>query len=320
MRIRRNRQGAALLSVLWLTAAMTAIAFSVASSVRGELDRATTHADGARAYFLARGALERYLHDAGRGLRPATPWVRYSFPEGDAIIEVIPETSKLHLNSINEEDLVRMLLALGVPPDRAAHITRAVVDWRTPLPAPNVLSPFDAIYAARQPSFQAPHASFQETEELLLVDGVTRELFHGGYERLPDGRFAPRPGLKDCLSVYGGRGSADVWTAPLPVLAAIGLPPQAAGLVLDARRSGLLADAGAWLRLQQALGPAGSRLVRGGRSLFTIRASARLRQQGRLSDTRRTIAALIKFAPRPAAFYDLLRWDDQAIPAGDLAW
>ena len=36
---RRPKRGAALLTVLWLTAALTAIAFSVANTVRGEIER-----------------------------------------------------------------------------------------------------------------------------------------------------------------------------------------------------------------------------------------------------------------------------------------
>jgi len=54
-----NRRGAALISVLWLTAVLVAIAFSVSTTVRGEIDRATTLSEGIRCQFLARAALER---------------------------------------------------------------------------------------------------------------------------------------------------------------------------------------------------------------------------------------------------------------------
>ena len=57
----RNRRGAALLAVLWLSAILAAIAFSVATTVRGETERTSTLSEGVRAYYLATGALERAL-------------------------------------------------------------------------------------------------------------------------------------------------------------------------------------------------------------------------------------------------------------------
>ncbi len=60
MRTSRERQrGSALLGVLWLSAALAAVAFSLATTVRGEAERASTAADGARAYYLAVGGIER---------------------------------------------------------------------------------------------------------------------------------------------------------------------------------------------------------------------------------------------------------------------
>ena len=56
-RFKQNR-GGALLAVLWLSAALSAIAFSVASSVRAETERASTLSESIRAGYLASGAVE----------------------------------------------------------------------------------------------------------------------------------------------------------------------------------------------------------------------------------------------------------------------
>ena len=56
-----NSRGAALLMVLWLAAALTAIAFTLANTVRGEIERSSTDADGLKAYYLAAGAIDRTL-------------------------------------------------------------------------------------------------------------------------------------------------------------------------------------------------------------------------------------------------------------------
>src|SRR5580658_3171179 len=55
----KGQKGSALLMVLWLTAALSAIGLAVASNVRGETERTETNLDDAKSYFAARGAIER---------------------------------------------------------------------------------------------------------------------------------------------------------------------------------------------------------------------------------------------------------------------
>ena len=55
----RRRSGSALLMVLWLSAALAAIGFSLASTVRGEAERTSTALDGVRSYYLAIGGILR---------------------------------------------------------------------------------------------------------------------------------------------------------------------------------------------------------------------------------------------------------------------
>ena len=45
-----DNRGSALLAVLWLSLALSAIAFSVASTVHGETERVSTAVDGIRSY------------------------------------------------------------------------------------------------------------------------------------------------------------------------------------------------------------------------------------------------------------------------------
>src|SRR4051794_5584690 len=56
---RKWQKGSALLAVLWMSAALAAIAFSLAATIRTETSRATTDADGLRARYLATGSVER---------------------------------------------------------------------------------------------------------------------------------------------------------------------------------------------------------------------------------------------------------------------
>ncbi|MGH9591795.1 MAG: hypothetical protein ACRD5L_01795, partial [Bryobacteraceae bacterium] len=58
-KLKNGERGSALLAVLWLVAALSAIAFTVASTVRAETDRVSTEKDALRAYYLAQGAVYR---------------------------------------------------------------------------------------------------------------------------------------------------------------------------------------------------------------------------------------------------------------------
>ena len=315
-----NRRGAALISVLWLTAVLVAIAFSVSTTVRGEIDRATTLSEGIRCQFLARGAMDRFFLDyqrLGRRIFPAGPIYRYSFPEGEAVIELVPEASKLNVNTIPGEDLTRLLLAMGVSPDQAESIAGAIVDWRTSPPAGQA-SPYDAAYLERGPTFLPRHASIQDGEELLMVRGVTRELYYGSLQRNAAGDLVPRGGLKDCLSVYGSNAGVDAQSANPAVMLALGVPEDGVARIMELRRRTPTFLPEEWSLLRESLGVAAGRLSLGGRTMFTMRSTARLRNGAGLSDTRRSVAALIKFDPKPQVPYHLLRWEDNVL--ADPSW
>jgi general secretion pathway protein K len=308
--------------VLWLSAALSAIGLAVANHVRAETERTETNVDDARSYFVARGAIERAaLHmlwggqhlsgDSGPVYYVAgTPSMELSFPAAEVHVDVIPETSKLSLNGARPEDILRLLLALGTPEEQAAEITAAIVDWRK-RPDAEHPSPFDSFYLSQSPSFTARHASFLENEDLLLVKGMTAELYYGSSL---DSR---RSGLRDCLSVYGSAGAVDINTAQKATLQAVGLTEADAGTIVGSRAQHPVLDYKELADIAQSLGPAGTRLLIGGQTMFTLRATARLRQpDGKLSDLRRTVSALVKFyfpgnsRQQPEGF-EVVRWFDR---------
>jgi general secretion pathway protein K len=201
-------------------------------------------------------------------------------------------------------------MALGVAEDRATEITTAILDWRTPA-TPGKPSAFDGFYLSRTPSFLPAHTSFQENEELLLVEGMTPDIFYGASL---DGS---RAGLRDCVSVYTRGGAVDVNTARLETLIAVGIDPADAATIVRSRAERPVLEYAELASIQQSLGPAGARLAIGGKTMFTLRATARLKlPDGKLSDLRRTAAALVKFnypgnRRGKAPGFEVLRWYDR---------
>jgi len=323
-----RRRGSALLMVLWLSAALAAIGFALASTVRGEAERTSTALDGVRSYYLAIGGMERCMtellwsirYPSQRTLKQGITVAQYEFPSGSVRVEIIPEAAKLDVNSAPVEDLIRLLAALGEPVDRAENIAAAIDGWRRPAEGGAF-----AGFSPGGPSFPAAHASFQEIEELLLVPGVTPDLFYGTYvpadaaepsvtaDGSPAPRLVARGGLIDCLSVYGSSNLVDANTAAPAVLAAVGLTPFAIQALVTRRSQAPLTQAELG-EFMQSVGAGTSRLRVEGNWIATMRSTARLRTpDGRLSDLKRTVAAQMRYMqPNSKYAIDVLRWYDTA--------
>lgn len=302
----RNR-GSALLAVLWMSAALSAIAFSVTSTIRSETDRVATASEGLRAYYLASGSVERGIQWMLWGMESAgayrnpdgsprfwennLPRMAMHYASGEAVVEMIPEASKLNINTANSDDLYRVVLALTDDPGRAHAVADAIIDWRAPGGS------LDGFYLTQGPTFRPRHASFEEIEELLFVRGVTPELFYGNFVADSEGRLYARGGLRDSLSVWGSMGPFDVNTASPALLEALGVPRSAIPQLLAMR----LAKPVKSLGELSSLGISAPRLGVGGNSIWTLRATARLkRPDGLPSDVVRTSAAVVKIISAPA--------------------
>jgi general secretion pathway protein K len=320
-----QRRGSALLTVLWLSAALAAIAFSVSSTVRAETDRVEAASNGLRAWYLATGAVERGIQwmawgdsfrnedGTARFWQYNAPRMNMTFPSGSAIVEMIPESAKLNVNRASVDDLTKVITAVGGDAGRAREIAGAILDWRG---GSEGASPNDQYYFGIGPTFRARHASFEEIEELLFVRGMTPELFYGNFvaDDLVDssrGALYASGGLRDCLSVWGSLGPFDANTVSPALMAAIGVPPGAISAIVQRRKERPFKDLGE----VGSIGAPTGRLGVGGSYIWTLRATARLRRpDGSASETVRIASATVKLVDRKR-FNDavhVLRWYDDA--------
>ncbi len=322
---RRRSKGAALLLVLWLAAALSAIAFTLANTVRGEIERSSTDADDLKAYYLAEGAIDRmlvYIQSGAAFVGPdgkpryqqgQTHVLLLDFPTGVVRVEYIPESSKLNVNTATPPEIGNLLLALGVDPVRAPAILAGILDWRQATPGGS-FSEFDQYYLTLTPSFRARHASLQEIEELLLVRGVTPDLFYGSYTRDAEGRLIPHDGLRDCLSVFGALGPMDVNTVTPEVMVAVGIAPETAAAIVALRKVQPIRSMGQIAAFSNGSKGMG-RLGMASGTIVTLRATAQLRlPNGQFSEVRRTVSAMVKFLPVNSDDppFHIMRWYDNA--------
>lgn len=319
------RQGTALLAVLWLTAALSAIAFTVADSVRAETERAVNYQEGVRAYYLARGAVERTLYllrnpDDFSGGSPAERFAnrrRFYWQDitGDTIVELLSERGKLPLRQLSPALLDRLLQLMGESPAASATIVQQAFS-ATPI-----------LNSNGQPTFRLAPASMENVEELLLIPGITPEMVYGRYSRQTDGSLVNVGGLADFFTPHRvALDGFDALSVHPTLLAALGTPFATAQAMATARASVL--DSNAAQALMSGLpSPVGLRNDLG--DVFQIRATSRPRlPNGQLSATRRSVSLLVKYVPPNPRYmwispWTHLRWYDQTfsdLAASDAVW
>ena len=296
---RTSEKGGALLTVLWVSAALAAIALSVSVSIRAETDRAGTAADGLRASYLATGSVDRgvqwLLWGTGsdrffdRHSYSGKPRLNFSYAGGDVVVEMMPESAKLDINHVSGEDLVRLVTVVSGDPQRGRQIAQNIQGWRG--------TSAGADSSGQGSTLQPRNASFEEIEELLLVQGMTPELYYGNYVAGADGRLTPHGGLRDCLSVWGSAGPFDANAVSPALLEALGASPGAIAQLVRQRAQQPFHN----LAEVAALGIPTDRLeISGEHLIWNVRATARLRRpDGSPSEVVRSASAIAKLVLPP---------------------
>lgn len=295
----RMRRGGALLAVLWLSAALSAIALTLAITVRSELERAAGAVDSAQAYFLAQGAIEHFLMqlegsgyadpraEAG-GFRPGRRRMRWQAPSGAVDLEITGENGKLNVYMTEPAVLARLFTLLGVESGRAGQIAAGIVARRSR-------------NLAAQSSFSSQLPSFLQLEDLLTIPGMAPDIYYGFWERDPEGKLVERGGIARHLTVLDA-GSINVNYASAAVLRAIGVPDGPVAAMLEARESRVIEDVA---RFGVGSLPGGAALGGGGAAAYTVRATAQL--NGR--PVRRSVEALVRFGKNPnEPTLGIVRW------------
>jgi type II secretory pathway component PulK len=282
--------------VLWLSLALTAIAFALSRSVRAEFDRAALNVESTRAYFLAQAGIEaalmRLARQGGPGntLLPGQRFLHLALPGGQVKVEIIGENGKLSVRNATPEALARLFVVCRIDPAQAAALAAQIVEAR------------GGGNSGTASSFSISGASFLQLEELLRLPAMTPQIFYGTYREDPAG-LVRVGGLGPHLTFEPG-GTVNVNYASLELLEAAGLPAPVVRTIEDIRRLRPLrpGDPGT-----DGLAAADSviRLGLGGTpTAYTLRATARL-PNGR---TTRTVAAVAKLGVATQFPWEIVRW------------
>ena len=140
-------------------------------------------------------------------------WVDGTYNGYDYEVRIIAEGGKVGLNDVTPEILRLMFLNLEYEPDQIDTIADSILDWRDEDDAHNINGAEDDYYEGLERPYPCKDGPFDSVEELLLVRGVTEELYYG--DEL-------RPGLQELFSVFNRTNRINLRSVTPAVMIALG--------------------------------------------------------------------------------------------------
>ena len=146
-------------------------------------------------------------------------------PEIYCHVAVLDEAGKLDLNYSNEPTLERLLGNIGVDPRLSVLLAKSIMKWRGQESSPGAV--------AEKPR------QFRSVEELLLVEGMTREILYGDPRRNLNGNAGLGRGLAEYVTVYTGTPQINInYAEPEAIAALPGMDMDIANSIVHAREKG----------------------------------------------------------------------------------
>lgn len=197
-----GEKGVALLVVLLLVTVLSTMAIAMTDDIRFAVRRTANLRMNEQAQWYARGSetlarqvLTRSWKAAPNRSTLRDPWaaqgVSFSIDGGSITGRINDAGNCFNLNSIvmdgpkgeylrRDEGRVsyeRLLTALDIPPDIAAGLAGALIDWIDSNSVPSAQGAEDEAYVRRDPSYRTAGALMAEPSELRAVAGYTEELY-----------------------------------------------------------------------------------------------------------------------------------------------
>jgi general secretion pathway protein K len=218
----KNPTGMALILVMIAVAVFSALAAALAFSMKVETQLARHADDEQQLLWLGRSGVEyaRWIlmqeasiagepYDAlnqiwagGPGGPGETNSVlagismdNYQIGDGTVSLKIIDLERFANINTANTAELQQALTLMGVDADDISVVSDSIEDWRSPVAAPRVAGAESDYYQSLTPPYNAKNAPIDDLSELLLIKGVTPEMYDGGSSSNSPAAQRPKLGL-----------------------------------------------------------------------------------------------------------------------------
>ncbi|HEY3132110.1 MAG TPA: general secretion pathway protein GspK [Acidobacteriota bacterium] len=248
----RDERGSLMVLLSWVLVALSLIALSFSRSVRMEVKATVNEVDLKQSYYIARSGIYYGINRALlRALRPTTGdpatqqaeeedlargQLHFEMANGSAEITVTDETGKINVNFASDLMLRKLMREIGLSQDVGDGIVDSLIDWIDQDQDVHLNGAEDSYYMSLPEPYHCKDGPLDNTEELLLVKGITPEIFYGQKFKDESGAELTRGGLVNFLTTYSSFNRININSAPLEVLASIpGMDRQKAQAIISRR-------------------------------------------------------------------------------------
>jgi general secretion pathway protein K len=241
-----SERGVALLMVLWVFMVLTVLVGEFGRSMRDDAVATQNLAEEVQARGIAMAGINQAIYRAlrshetqteatrhaqqqqqqKRGLETKEPevWLADGKPHeapyagGKYTVRIFDEGGKISLNRADEALLRRVFASLGVERSEQEEIVDAILDWRDSDSLRRVHGAEEEYYAKLPEPYRPKNGAFDSVEELLLVKGISHDLFYG----TQPAKFArdekPAIPLTEVFSVFNRTANINIRSASPAVL------------------------------------------------------------------------------------------------------
>jgi general secretion pathway protein K len=338
--------GVALIMVLWVIAILSVVVLEFSLAMRTEVHITKNYKEELQLYGMVEGGAQRaiveliYKHDPRvRQIRKTLisqetspdhkQWVMdgrsylIPFDQGTCEIRIMSEAGKVNINVVSETMLRKIMGQLGLEGEKRDIVVDSILDWRDPDDFYRVNGAENDYYQSLKEPYNCKNGNLDSVEELLLVRGVTTDLFYGkkGIKRgeeeseESEGSKVDRIGLKEIFSIYSFGEQIDINSAtPLVLNVVLGLPKEVSQQIAKAREekgfdnlrdllhrvpelSPFIGEIGRLILFQSAI------------PFYTIEARARFKE----GESIRGLKMIVKIDPREKGGHKIIQWVDALI-------
>lgn len=232
-----NNRGMALILTIMIISLIVTLTLQFNASMRSDLEETANLRDGVKMSYIAKSGFSYALavlsmdtaegsvdslHDIWADSKTLSENAGSLFDDGRVELRISDHSAKIQINHLVDENgeynaaqkglLTRFLRSpvFGLSSEEVDNIVDAIKDWIDGNSEVTRFGAEDTYYKTLEKPYACKNAPLEFVEELLLIRGITKELFYGTEER---------PGISDYLTTYGD-GKININTAdPLIVRA-----------------------------------------------------------------------------------------------------
>jgi general secretion pathway protein K len=332
-------RGVALIMVLWVIAILTVVVFEFCFAMRTEVQITNNYKEELQCYAMAEGGIERAITELIYNRDPRIQQIRRTlvsqesaqdqkewvtdgrsyplpFNQGTCEIRIMSEAGKVNINMVSEFMLRKIVGQLGLEGEARDTVVDSILDWRDPDDFHRVNGAENDYYQSLKEPYNCKNGNLDSIEELLLVRGVTPDLFYGrkGIKKEEEGPV-DRIGLKDIFSIYSFGEQIDINSAtPLVLNVVLGIPEEVSQQVVKAREEKAFDNQQDLLQrvpeISSFLGEIGRFILfRSAMPYYTIESRAKFQEGVSV----RGLKTIVKIDPREKGGYKIIQWLDSLV-------